>query len=102
MELIKFQFLDRRCLTAEACSIIGTKYENNRQETLVAYEGSCSTVCPEGYIKVNMTCVQCGDKCIKKCQGGLIDSVARARELHGCTNIVHSPLVINIKRGGRK
>ncbi|XP_065354922.1 insulin-like receptor [Calliphora vicina] len=96
-----YKYLDRRCLTAESCNIIGTKYENNRQEVLVAYEGSCSTVCPEGYTKVNMTCVQCGDKCTKKCQGSLIDSVARAREFHGCTHIVQSPLMINIKRGGR-
>ncbi|XP_046805148.1 insulin-like receptor [Lucilia cuprina] len=96
-----YKYLDRRCLTAESCSIIGTKYENNRQEILVAYEGSCSTVCPEGYTKVNMTCVECGDKCTKKCQGSLIDSAARAREFHGCTHIVQSPLMINIKRGGR-
>lgn len=68
----------------------------------MAYEGSCSTVCPEGYTKVNMTCVVCGDKCTKKCQGSLIDSVARAREFHGCTHIVESTLMINIKRGGRK
>lgn len=94
--------MDRRCLTAESCSIIGTKYEHNRPELLVAFEGSCSTACPEGYTKGNMTCEKCGDKCIKKCEGSIIDTVARARELHRCTHIVRSPLIINIKRGGRK
>lgn len=94
--------MDRRCLTAESCTRIGTKYENNKPETLVPYNGRCSTRCPEGYSKINLTCTECGDKCLKKCVGGQIDSVARAKEYHGCTHIIDEGLTIIIKRGGRK
>ncbi|KAL9887722.1 insulin-like receptor isoform 1-T9 [Glossina fuscipes fuscipes] len=96
-----YSYLDRRCLTAESCSRIGTKYENNKPETLVPYKGRCSTRCPEGYSKINLTCTECGDKCLKKCVGGQIDSVARAKEYHGCTHIIDEGLTIVIKRGGR-
>lgn len=66
------------------------------------YNGRCLTTCPEGYSKENLTCVKCVDKCLKRCVGAQIDSVARAKEFHGCTEIIDIGLTIIIKRGGSK
>lgn len=68
----------------------------------MAFNQSCTALCPENYNKVNETCEKCGEKCIKRCQGGLIDSATRAKEFHGCTHIVDSGLIISIRRGGSK
>lgn len=96
--------MDRRCVTAETCILIRTKYEINKSEVLVPYDGRCSTRCPDGYGKFklsgNTTCLKCDGKCVKKCVGGQIDSVARAKAFHGCTHIVNVGLTIIIKRGG--
>lgn len=50
-------------------------------------------------------CEPCpGGKCDKECSSGLIDSLERAREFHGCTIITGTePLTISIKResGGK-
>lgn len=105
-DLLKFspilQYLDRRCLTAETCKRIGKKYEIDKSEFLVPYDGRCSTRCPEGYDKSENTCVKCKEKCVKNCIGGHIDSVARAKAFRGCTNIVEQGLTIIMKRGGSK
>ncbi|XP_054726733.1 insulin-like receptor [Anastrepha obliqua] len=96
-----FSYLDRRCLTADECITIGTKFENNKPQSIVPYDGKCSTRCPNGYNKIGTTCQACGDNCVNKCDGALIDSVERAKDFTGCTHIVKNGLTISIKRGGK-
>ncbi|XP_014088692.2 insulin-like receptor [Bactrocera oleae] len=96
-----FSYLDRRCLTAEECIGIGTKFENNKPQIIVPYDGKCSTRCPNGYNKIGSTCQACGDNCVNKCDGAHIDSVERAKDFTGCTHIVKNGLTISIKRGGK-
>ncbi|XP_036322512.1 insulin-like receptor [Rhagoletis pomonella] len=96
-----FSYLDRRCLTADECIAIGTKFENNKPQIIVPYDGKCSTRCPNGYNKIGSTCMACGDNCVNKCDGALIDSVERAKDFTGCTHIVKNGLTISIKRGGK-
>lgn len=96
-----FSYLDRRCLTAEECIAIGTKFENNKPQIIVPYDGKCSTRCPNGYNKIGSTCQACGDNCVNKCDGAHIDSVERAKDFTGCTHIVKNGLTISIKRGGK-
>lgn len=99
-----FSYLDRRCVTAKTCKEeIGTKLEGTKQEKLVPFNGVCSVRCPAGFNKndTTRTCQKCDGKCVKSCDGGLIDSVAAAKAMHGCTRIVKSGLSISIKRGGR-
>lgn len=98
------QYLDRRCVTAETCTgHLRTKFEVSKKETLIPFDGVCSVRCPDGYNKVEDRCEKCdGGRCVKICEGGLVDSVGSARAMHGCTHIVNQPLIITIKRGGRK
>ncbi|XP_055857084.1 insulin-like receptor isoform X2 [Episyrphus balteatus] len=99
-----FSYLERRCVTASTCKEeIGTKLEGTKQEKLVPFNGVCSVRCPPGYSKndTTATCQKCDGKCVKSCDGGLIDSVGAAKQMHGCTRIVKSGLSISIKRGGR-
>ncbi|XP_055904049.1 insulin-like receptor isoform X2 [Eupeodes corollae] len=98
-----FTYLERRCVTAETCKEIGTKLEGSKPAKLVPFNGVCSVRCPPGHTKndTTLTCQKCDGKCVKSCDGGLIDSVAAAKAMHGCTRIVNSGLSISIKRGGR-
>ncbi|BFF89318.1 insulin-like receptor [Drosophila madeirensis] len=96
-----FYRYDRRCITAEMCEQIGTKYET-KEMPLAHYNGQCTTRCPKGYQMENSTCVKCQGQCEKTCEGELIDSLVRARDFHGCTKIgPNNGLTISIKREGR-
>lgn len=93
---------EQRCVTAEMCLKIGTKFEN-AELPLVPFQGVCSTRCPLGYELKDKTCVKCINSCEKECPATLIDSLVRAREFHGCTVINGAkdmPLTISIKREG--
>nr|DBA35950.1 TPA: Insulin-like receptor [Drosophila ananassae]DBA35951.1 TPA: Insulin-like receptor [Drosophila ananassae]DBA35952.1 TPA: Insulin-like receptor [Drosophila ananassae]DBA35953.1 TPA: Insulin-like receptor [Drosophila ananassae] len=93
---------EQRCVTAEMCLKMGTKFEN-AELPLVPFQGVCSTRCPLGYELKNKTCVKCINSCEKECPATLIDSLVRAREFHGCTVInggKDMPLTISIKREG--
>ncbi|XP_068158008.1 insulin-like receptor [Drosophila tropicalis] len=93
----------RRCITAEMCRSIGTKYESTKELKLMHFDGQCTTRCPKGFQidETINTCVPCNGTCEKRCEGGLIDSGGRAREFYGCTKIgIGDGLVISIKRGG--
>nr|XP_043068213.1 insulin-like receptor [Drosophila bipectinata] len=93
---------EQRCVTAEMCLKMGTKFEN-AELPLVPFQGVCSTKCPLGYELKNKTCVKCINSCEKECSATLIDSLVRAREFHGCTIINGAkdmPLTISIKREG--
>ncbi|EDW13659.2 insulin-like receptor [Drosophila mojavensis] len=91
---------EQRCITAEMCEKIGTKYESSNQMKLVHYNGKCTTRCDKGYTIMNNTCQKCNGTCQKECPGGTIDSLVKAKEYHGCTVIVKDGLTISIKRGG--
>ncbi|KAH8369355.1 hypothetical protein KR009_008841, partial [Drosophila setifemur] len=96
-----FYRYDRRCITAEMCIQIGTRYEG-KELPLASWNGQCTTRCPQGFQMQKHTCIRCpNDKCEKKCSSGMIDSLVRAREFHGCTVITGSALQISIKREGR-
>ncbi|XP_030373756.1 insulin-like receptor [Scaptodrosophila lebanonensis] len=91
----------RRCITAKMCEDIGYKYEGSKQFRLVHFNGTCTVRCPPGFNVRNSTCVSCGDKCEKVCEGLTIDSLERAKDLNGCTQIgTREGLTIAIKRGG--
>lgn len=81
---------------------MGTKYESSKEMKLVHYNGKCTTRCEKGYSTMNNTCQKCNGTCQKLCQGGIIDSLVRAKEFHGCTVIGNDGLTISIKRGGRE
>nr|NP_001138093.1 Insulin-like receptor, isoform B [Drosophila melanogaster]NP_001138094.1 Insulin-like receptor, isoform C [Drosophila melanogaster]NP_001138095.1 Insulin-like receptor, isoform D [Drosophila melanogaster]NP_524436.2 Insulin-like receptor, isoform A [Drosophila melanogaster]P09208.3 RecName: Full=Insulin-like receptor; Short=dIR; Short=dInr; AltName: Full=Insulin receptor homolog; Short=dIRH; AltName: Full=Receptor protein-tyrosine kinase InR; Contains: RecName: Full=Insulin-like receptor sub len=95
-----YQF-DSRCVTANECITL-TKFETNSVYSGIPYNGQCITHCPTGYQKSEnkRMCEPCpGGKCDKECSSGLIDSLERAREFHGCTIITGTePLTISIKR----
>ncbi|XP_030565203.1 insulin-like receptor [Drosophila novamexicana] len=91
---------EQRCITAEMCERMGTKYESSKEMKLVHYNGKCTTRCEKGYSTMNNTCQKCNGTCQKLCQGGIIDSLVRAKEFHGCTVIGNDGLTISIKRGG--
>ncbi|XP_073829547.1 insulin-like receptor isoform X3 [Musca autumnalis] len=93
-------FMDRRCLTTEECTAIGSIFENNKPIPLIAFQGNCTIKCPENFNKENNTCVPCNGECIKKCEGGEIDGATRALDYSGC-KYIEGNLEINIKRASQ-
>lgn len=61
--------------------------------------------CPPSYVDYkngdnNVDCKPCGKECQKKCQAKIIDSIAAAQSLKGCS-IIEGPLEIQIKSSTR-
>uniref|UniRef100_A0AAU7YU79 receptor protein-tyrosine kinase n=1 Tax=Eriocheir sinensis TaxID=95602 RepID=A0AAU7YU79_ERISI len=84
------EYKDYRCVDAGYCESKMFHQFNKKR---------CVSDCPEGYQKGNKSiCVKCKDGCPKKCRSRLVNTVARAQELRGCTVITNS-LIISIRNG---
>lgn len=77
---------------------------SNSDNLFFPFNGTCAQECPQGYTKIGegnaTTCTVCADKCLKRCQAKIIDSIATAQALKGCS-IIEGPLEIQI-RGNAK
>lgn len=70
--------------------------------------------CPPGYAeteervsgpsgpRTRFNCVPCDGPCKKECEGVLIDSIAAAQKLTGCTHITGSGIEIQLRHGGSR
>lgn len=94
-----FEYLSWRCITESDCRKIETVSEN---ETIYwkAVKARCLPSCPPGYSDDQFdphSCIECKENCRKVCYPPLlIDSIATAKKLRGCTYI-NGSLEIQIK-----
>lgn len=95
-----FKYLDRRCITKEECINMPKPIEFHATNEIAykIFNQSCILHCPPNYKSVNNTCVHCGGRCEKICDGINVDSIALAKQLRGCTHIKGS-LEIQIRAG---
>jgi insulin receptor len=99
------QYINRRCLTKHECYDLNNHSSTeesipSKEHPFIPFEGKCLQECPQRYSKSgtghNMTCTKCGDKCLKRCTPRIIDSIATAQTLKGCS-IVEGALEIQIR-----
>jgi insulin receptor len=98
------QYLQRRCVTKEQCYELNNSVPRDSPNAapFIPFQQICMPGCPSGYVdkktdKGNETiCVPCGNNCQKKCQSKIIDSIAAAQSLKGCS-IIEGPLEIQIR-----
>lgn len=89
----------RRCVTSEYC--ISRKR--------FPFKGECRAECPPRFTNINpyngvtsnTTCYKCVVNCLRRCEGGDIDSLGTAESLKGCQNITGS-LDIRIRSGAEE
>ncbi|KAJ8926815.1 hypothetical protein NQ314_020663 [Rhamnusium bicolor] len=99
-----YKYLDRRCLKRDKCISMPKPIELHATNEIAfpykIFNGSCILHCPADYKSdyLNHTCIQCGGRCEKYCDGINIDSISLAKQLRGCTHIKGS-LEIQIRGG---
>jgi len=110
-----FQYLDRRCVTEAECYM--TPKPSSRSEGTVAYYPfrpvgkECLIECPATLMEKPFTwngtqqrfrCEPCQGMCKKECEARVVDSIAAAQVLMGCTHITGSGLEIHLRHGGNR
>ncbi|XP_076640887.1 insulin-like receptor-like isoform X1 [Halictus rubicundus] len=99
------EFMDYRCIPEDMCRRMEKPREayNVKQYPYKPFNGTCVIECPPGYTEEKVgdlrSCKKCEGPCQKECEGEMVDSIATAQKLRGCTRIKGS-LVIQI-RGGK-
>ncbi|CAG0883369.1 unnamed protein product, partial [Darwinula stevensoni] len=105
-------FGKQRCITLEECMTMNPPLDGgpkSRREVKLykIWDGSCILDCPANTTEHCPTesgipkpqCSPCNEKrCLKECKGNLLDSVEKAKALHGCTYIA-GQLEIQITAG---
>lgn len=73
---------------------------SSNENIFFPFNGSCIQECPQGYSKTGIgnktTCTVCFEKCLKRCHAKIVDSIATAQALKGCS-IIDGPLEIQIR-----
>lgn len=100
-----YVFMNRRCIKEEECRRMVKPLEAPDAMKLQPYKifnNSCVIECPPGYMETeengNPSCRKCDGQCLKECSGAIVDNIASAQKLRGCTHITSS-LEIQIKGG---
>ncbi|CAG0878938.1 unnamed protein product [Darwinula stevensoni] len=110
--LLIYQFGKQRCITLEECMTMNPPLDggpkSKREVKLYKiWDGSCILDCPANTTEhcttedgiPNRQCSPCHEKrCPKICKGNMLDSVEKAKALHGCTYIA-GQLEIQITAG---
>lgn len=100
----QYEYLQRRCVTKQECYDLNTFVAKDSPNALfyIPFLKTCMLGCPPGYAEKRSetgnetTCVSCSPNCKKKCQSKIIDSIAAAQSLKGCS-IIEGPLEIQIR-----
>lgn len=99
------EFMNYRCIDKERCLTMEKPREafNVKQQPYKPFNGTCVIQCPPGYMEEKQggkkSCKKCEGPCQKECEGAMVENIASAQKLRGCTRIKGS-LVIQI-RGGK-
>nr|XP_031833558.1 insulin-like receptor [Nomia melanderi] len=99
------EFMNYRCITEEKCRRMEKPLEayNVKEFPYKPFNGSCVIECPPDYMEEEVngktSCKKCEGPCQKECSSRMVDSIASAQKLRGCTRITGS-LEIQI-RGGK-
>ncbi|XP_076334616.1 insulin-like peptide receptor [Tachypleus tridentatus] len=105
---LTYQHMGWRCIDENVCrsmvtnEILGS--EGNTREIYwkpIDKLRSCMQDCPVGYVENSSdrhSCIKCSGHCPKVCPGTVVDSVAAAQKLSGCT-IINGSLIIQIHSG---
>lgn len=97
-----YQYRGRRCLTQSECRELNFAEPGQpRQYWKPLNDSRCLLKCPTGFIESNVdrhTCIHCDGGCPKVCPSQIVDSVASAQLLHGCT-VIQGVLEIQIRGG---
>nr|XP_018916405.1 PREDICTED: insulin-like peptide receptor [Bemisia tabaci]XP_018916406.1 PREDICTED: insulin-like peptide receptor [Bemisia tabaci] len=102
-----YRFMNRRCISESECYNMPRPRESaeKRNHPWKPHQNECTLECPINYMEVKdpdrperYKCVECKGICTKNCPGAIVDSVASAQKLRGCTRI-NGPLEIQIRGG---
>ncbi|XP_042219284.1 insulin-like growth factor 1 receptor isoform X2 [Homarus americanus] len=97
-----YEYRRYQCVTKKACNEMKlTLFESEDKS-----KKKCVKECPAGYsrtadqeLEKNISiCQKCNDPCPKNCKGQLVNTIAKAQLLSGCTKI-EGPLVISFTGG---
>lgn len=67
----------------------------------IPFNFTCMRGCPASHVEDPVQiCRPCGNACLKKCQAKIIDSIAAAQSLKGCS-VIEGPLEIQIRSSAR-
>ncbi|XP_069938897.1 insulin-like growth factor 1 receptor isoform X2 [Cherax quadricarinatus] len=97
-----YEYLNYQCVTKKVCSEMGLLLYESKDRN----KKECVSVCPYGYSNESiqereknvMTCRKCIEPCAKTCPSQLVNTIAKAQKLTGCTKI-DGPLIISITGG---
>ncbi|XP_017878213.1 insulin-like receptor [Ceratina calcarata] len=87
------KFMNYRCITEDKCLQMRKPREAFNVQTYPykPFDGLCTMECPSGYMddesSGKKTCKKCEGLCQKQCLGNIVDSIAAAQRLRGCTQI---------------
>ncbi|XP_011494410.1 PREDICTED: insulin-like peptide receptor [Ceratosolen solmsi marchali] len=89
-----YEFLNRRCISQQECRMMRKPRELPISVNTYPYKpfgNRCIIDCPAGYEEVSsngmFSCKECNGPCLKECPGTIVDSIASAQKLRGCTHI---------------
>ncbi|OXU24559.1 hypothetical protein TSAR_005271 [Trichomalopsis sarcophagae] len=89
-----YQFFNRRCITKRECQMMRRPREappETRAYPFKPFNNECLMDCPAGYEEVAekdmWSCKKCTGPCLRECSGIVVDSIATAQKLRGCSHI---------------
>lgn len=109
---LRYEYLNRRCISQEECTAIDTPKATagglnvvppDELKKYIVFNGTCTDKCPPGFDldKMRTGCEPCQGKCQRWCTGMCIENIGDAQAFKGCTHI-RGPLEISIKSGKPK